>query len=347
MNRKIIITLRDIAKLAGVSTATVSRVLNKKEKGNMRKATCERIKRIIKQTGYTPHALASGLRKGLSNVIGVILPDNVNPYYAQLGKAVENECFHNGYLTLFCNTNSDRKREAAYIKHLTGQRVSGILLCSTGLTGREIRELVPDTINVILMDEELEDFSGDVVIGDDYKGGYEGARYLYNLGHADILIITGPEKRSSTENRLRGCLDFISETGMVYEEKYIMRGDYNLRTAYNIVKEALINKLGFSVVFAFNDLMAIGAIKALNENNLSVPQDVSVLGYDNIFIDDLTNPAITTIATPFEDLGRIAVKRLLERIDSEDKGVERILLQPTLIVRESCCQLEKAQRKKY
>ena len=347
MNRKTIITLRDIAKLAGVSTATVSRVLNKKEKGNMRKATCERIKWIIKQTGYTPHALASGLRKGLSNVIGVILPDNVNPYYAQLGKAVENECFHSGYLTLFCNTNSDRKREAAYIKHLTGQRVSGILLCSTGLTGREIRELVPDTINVILMDEELEDFSGDVVIGDDYKGGYEGARYLYNLGHTDILIITGPEKRSSTENRLRGCLDFISETGMVCDGKYIMRGDYNLRTAYNIVKEALINKLGFSVVFAFNDLMAIGVIKALNENNLSVPQDVSVLGYDNIFIDDLTNPAITTIATPFEDLGRIAVKRLLARIDSEDKGVERILLQPTLIVRESCCQLEKAQRKKY
>ncbi|HEB31692.1 MAG TPA: LacI family transcriptional regulator [Spirochaetes bacterium] len=346
MNRQTIITLRDIAKLAGVSTATVSRVLNKKEKGNMRKATCERIKRIIKQTGYTPHALASGLRKGLSNVIGVILPDNVNPYYAQLGKAVENECFNNGYLTLFCNTNSDRKREAAYIKHLTGQRVSGILLCSTGLTGKEIRELVPDTINVILMDEELEDFSGDVVIGDDYKGGYEGARYLYNLGHADILIITGPEKRSSTENRLRGFLDFISETGMVCDERYIMRGDYNLRTAYNIVKEALIKKLRFSVVFAFNDLMAIGVIKAISENNLSVPQDVSVLGYDNIFIDDLTNPSITTVATPFEDLGRIAVKRLLERIDSESKRGERILLQPTLIVRESCCQLKKAQRKK-
>ncbi|MBD3305267.1 LacI family DNA-binding transcriptional regulator, partial [candidate division KSB3 bacterium] len=124
-----VITLKDIAKMANVSTATVSRVLNNKAVGNMRPETCTRIQKIIEETGYTPHALASSLRKGLSHVVGVILPDNVNPYYAQLGKAVENECFRNGYLTLICNSNSDVNREKDYIKHLTSQRVAGILLC--------------------------------------------------------------------------------------------------------------------------------------------------------------------------------------------------------------------------
>ena len=302
----------------------------------MRPETCERIKKIIKQTGYTPHALASGLRKGLSNVIGVILPDNVNPYYAQLGKSVEYECFNNGYLTLFCNTNSDKSREIEYIKHLTSQRVAGILLCSTGLTGNKIKALVPDTINVILLDEELKNFHGDTVIGDDYKGGYKGAQYLHKLGHSEILVVTGPENLSSTKNRLNGFLDFIGETDRVFDNKYVMTGDYNLQTAYNIVNEALKINLKFSAVFAFNDFMAIGVIKAINENDMSVPRDISVLGYDNIFIDDLVKPELTTVATPFEDLARIAVKRLMACLNSNCESGEKILLQTQLIIRQSC-----------
>jgi LacI family transcriptional regulator len=336
-----IMSLKEIAKLAGVSTATVSRVLNKKEKGNMRPETCERVKEIIRQTGYTPHALASGLRKGLSNVIGVILPDNVNPYYAQLGRAVEYEFFNNGYLTLFCNTNSDRTREIEYIRHLTGQRVAGILLCSTGLTGRKIKEHIPDSINVILLDEELEHFQGDTVIGDDCRGGYTGARYLQGLGHKKILIVTGPQNLSSTKNRLKGFLKYIGETGGVFDNEYVMTGDYNLKAAYDTVIEALKMKLKFSAVFAFNDFMAIGVIKAINDNNLSVPQDISVLGYDNIFIDELVKPALTTVATPFEDLARIAVKRLLACLKGDCKRGEKIILQPRLIIRQSCDRIGK------
>lgn len=330
------ITLKDIARLAKVSTATVSRVLNDNAEGNMSAETYKRIKKIIDETGYTPHALASGLRRGLSNVIGLILPDNVNPYYSQLGKSIENECFNNGYMTLICNTNSDKRREIDYLRHLIGQRVTGILFCSTGLIGEKIKSIVPAQIKVILLDEEIPNFESDIIIGDDYKGGHEGARYLFNLGHRKILVITGPESRGSSRNRLKGYLDFLKENNMKIEQDLIIEGQYDIESAYNIVINAMEKRLSFSAVFTFNDMMAIGSIKAFNKLNLRVPQDVSVLGYDNIFIDDLITPRISTIATPLEELGRIAVNRLLSSIKKVKEKSQKILLEPMLVVRESC-----------
>jgi len=185
------VTLKDIAKIANVSVATVSRVLNDKAAGNMKLETCERIKKIIEETNYTPHALAADLRTGLLKVIGVIFPSNVNPYYAQLGRAIENECFHSGYLTFICNTDSNVNKEKDYIKLLTSQRVSGIILCSTGLTNQEIEDISTRRIKVVLLDEEIDNFEGDVVIGNDFYGGYIGARYLLGLGHKNILVIMG------------------------------------------------------------------------------------------------------------------------------------------------------------
>jgi LacI family transcriptional regulator len=329
------ITLRDIAKMAGVSTATVSRVINNKIQGNMRRETKDRVRRIIEKTGYTPHALASGLRKGMTSVIGVVLPDNVNPYYAQLGKAIESESFQNGYLTLLCNSNYDVSRERDYIRHLTGQRVSGILLCSTGLTGSEIASFIPPNIHVVLLDEELSNFDGEVVVGDDFRGGYEGARYLHELGHERVLVIRGSDGLSSSRNRLRGYFRFLEEHGEKQDQQMLLQGDYTLESSYNAVSNSIRRDVDFTAVFAFNDMMAVGAIEALRRNGIDVPGDVSVLGYDNIFIDELFKPSITTIATPFEELGRLSVMKLLNLGDEHlPKG--KVLLEPKLIVRDSC-----------
>lgn len=335
------ITLKDIAKMAHVSTATVSRVLNDKAVGNMKPETCERIKKIIENTGYTPHALASSLRKGLSRVVGVIFPDNVNPYYAQLGKAIENECFRNGYLTLICNSNSDVSREKDYIRHLTSQRVAGILLCSTGLSGREIKTMIPHNIRVIMVDEEVDDFEGELVIGDDSVGGYLGADYLYGLGHEKILIIKAPDVLSSSRNRLNGFLKQTLEREKFFDVNFVIGGDYNtLESGYKAVNQALERELKFTAIFSFNDLMAIGALKALFEKNYRVPEDISVLGYDNIFLDELVRPRITTVATPLEELGKLAVKKLLQLTKSKKrKEMMRFTLKPKLIIRDSCLKL--------
>jgi LacI family transcriptional regulator len=329
-------SLKDIARMAEVSTATVSRVLNNKAVGNMRIETYNRVMRIIEKTGYTPHALASGLRTGLSKVIGVILPSNVNPYYAQLGQAIEDEAFRNGYLTLVCNSNSVPQREKEYIRHLTGQRVYGILLCSTGLEGSDIRSLVPETIKVILLDEELEDYTGAVVIGNDFAGGYMGARYLHSLGHDKIVVVTGPKSLSSTSARLHGLMRCCEEDDLPFDLSMIRYGDYTLASALGEVRAVLELGIEFTAVFTFNDLMAIGSMRALSEKGIRVPDDVSVLGYDNIFIDDLVCPGITTVATPLEELGKCAVRKLLDPDGETDGERYTQLLEPRLVVRESC-----------
>jgi LacI family transcriptional regulator len=319
--------------MAGVSTATVSRVLNNKAIGNMRPETFERIKNIIKATNYTPHALASGLRKGTTNVIGVIFPDNVNPYYAQLGNSIEREAFSHGFLTLICNSSSDMDREREYIKHLISQRVTGILLCSTGLSGREVVSLTHDKCRLILLDEDVDNFGGDVVIGDDHAGGSKGAEYLFTLGHSRILVVTGPEKLNSIQYRLQGFLDYANAVQAGYDLNLVLRGDFTIDSAYRAVSSAIKKGLAFSAVFAFNDLMAIGAIKALADHGHSVPRDISVLGYDNIFIDELMNPKITTVATSLDRLGKYAVQKLIEQPAAESS---RVLIEPEILVRESC-----------
>jgi LacI family transcriptional regulator len=333
------ITLKDIARMAGVSAATVSRVLNNKAAGYMKPETYDRVKNIIETVNYTPHALASGLRRGLTNVIGVIFPTNVNPYYAQLGSCIENEAFANGYLTLVCNSNSDVKRERDYLRHLISQKVAGILLCSTGLSGGEIDAIVSGRSRLILLDEEVDGYGGEIVVGDDCMGGYRGAEYLRHLGHSRVLVVIGPENLNSTRNRLRGLLNLMESEEGECDSRYILKGEYTIERAYGEVGSAIKRGVVFTAVFAFNDLMAIGSIKALKENGYRVPEDISVLGYDNIFIDELVNPKITTVSTPLDELGRNAIVRLIGPHDpAGPSGVSRIMVEPKILVRDSCAQ---------
>jgi len=331
-----VVTLKEIAKMAGVSTTTVSRVINNKAIGNMSNETYERIKKIIEITGYTPNRLATALRSGLSKVIGVILPDNTNLYYAQLGNYIENQAYENDYLIIICNSNSDIERERKYINILTKYNVSGILLCSTGLTSEEIEKVSQSSVKIVLLDEEVTNFQGHIVIGDDFLGGYKGAEYLYKLGHRKILVILGPSQLNSTKNRLSGFLTFFYEKKIEYDRNLLIEGDFTINSSYRGIKKSIMNKLSFSAIFSFNDLMAIGALQALSEHSFVVPDDISILGYDNIFLDQYISPKITTVATPLEELAETAVKKIVKSKCWEDIKEKRVLIKPTLIERESC-----------
>ena len=327
------VTLKEIAKMAGVSTTTVSRVLNGKAPGNMSHDTFEKVTRIVTLTGYAPNPVASSLRSGSSRVIGVILPSSTNPYYAQLGSFIENEAYNNGHLIFVCNSNSDVGRERRYIETLKNHRASGILLCSTGLTGQEIRTLREENTRCVLLDEEVGDYQGDIVLGDDFNGGRMGAQYLYDLGHREILVILGPEHLSSTKNRLAGFLSFFAT--IPEAKNTIANGDFTIQSGYVAVNEKL-GRVPFTAVFSFNDVMAIGAIHALQTNGARVPDNVSVLGYDNIFIDPYVSPGITTVSTPLDELARIAVAAVIHNPSQPDVPLGRRSILPRLIERESC-----------
>lgn len=333
-------TVKDIAEMAGVSTATVSRVLNEKAIGNMRPETYERIKRIIDATKYSPNPMAAALRSGNTRVIGVILPSSINPYYAQLGRWIEQVAFRNGFLTLVCNSDSDIDREKAYINLLIAQRVSGILFCSTALSGNEISAIATDKLQVILLDEQVDSYDGNLIIGDDYTGGYKGAQYLHSLGHEDIFVITGPSHLGSTSARVNGVRQYYRMSGRELDGRYIATGAFTFDSGFRAVQEALDSGLRFTAVFALNDLMAFGAMNALRNAGLDVPTQVSVLGYDNVFIDEFLPPRLSSVATPFDKIANEAIQLVIRNRDetaARDQN-SRILIEPSLVIRETCAE---------
>ncbi|MCP4755091.1 MAG: LacI family transcriptional regulator [Proteobacteria bacterium] len=330
-------TLKDIAKLAGVSTASVSRAINNKANGNMRPETLRKIQAVIAQTMYTPNPLASGLRHGYTKAVGVVFPSNTNPYYARLGNLLENEAFENGHLMLLCNSNYDIEREKDYLNLLAQQRVSGVILCSTELKREDLATCGLDENRLVLIDEDIEGYVGEAVLVDDIVGGEKGAGYLFGLGHSEILIITGAEGYYSSKCRLNGVRNAFRQWGRPFDETLVFAGDYSIDSAKQCISEAIRRNKEFSAVFAFNDMMAIGTISALKHYGLKVPDDVSVIGYDNIPMGELFIPEITTIAASSEQMVKKAFAKILDAGRPKPaQPPQKIKFEPQLIIRESC-----------
>jgi LacI family transcriptional regulator len=334
-----LLKIKDIAKLGNVSTTTVSRVLNNNYKNNMRPETYRRILKIIENLEYRPHALASGLRKGIAKVIGIIIPDNTSPYFASICKAIENKCFLQGYGTFFCNSNLDRERGIYYLKFLNSQKTSGLILCNYGLTKKDVKKIINSDTNLVMIDEKILGIDDVDFIGvDDFKGGYLAAEYLYNLGHRNILLLKGPNNFLSSIIRVKGFLNYMEGKGIkICKENLVQCSMPTFDCGYKTIANILNKNLKFSAIFCFNDMIAIGVIKFLSEKKLI--NDISVIGFDNIFITELITPSLTTIEVDTEKLGSLAVDIILKRLNEKNRKPESIILKPKLIIRESCRKL--------
>ncbi|MCP4750977.1 MAG: LacI family transcriptional regulator [Proteobacteria bacterium] len=331
------ITLKEIAKLAGVSTASVSRVINDKAVGNMRQETYDKIQAVIKETMYTPNPLAAGLRQGYTKTVGVIFPSNINPIYAKLGNILENEAFKHGYFLLLCNSHYDKVREKNYLNLLKQQRVSGVILSSTKLNREEIEAIDIDRNRLVVMDEVIEGYHGEFILGDDVAGGERAIGYLFGLGHSDILLICGDKGFASSANRIEGVKSTYRQWEKPFDEKMIFYSDNTVESAKRCISEAVRRKIGFSAVFAFNDVMAMGAIAALKHYGLRVPEDVSVVGYDNIDLGELFTPQITTVAPSSGEMMRHAFSSIMKaNLPHQEIQPETTVFEPHLIIRESC-----------
>ncbi len=328
--------IKDIAKLANVSITTVSRAINNKYEKSMKPETYERIQKIINEVGYTPDALASGLRKGIANVVAIIIPDNSNPYFATLCKYIEDQCFLHGYGTFFCNSNLDVERGKYYIKYLNSQKISGIILCNYGFKKEDIKTILKHNINLVLLGEKIKGIDCDFIGVDDLEGGYIAGQYLYELGHKDILVLKGPEKYDASSKRLSGFLKFIKEKKYNIKQENLIEVEATFESGYTTMARIIKKQLKYSAIFAFNDLVAIGAIKALNEKNLINKKHISIIGFDNIFIDELINPSLSTISDNPKMLAKKAVNLILRKLENNNLKPKSILLKPKLIIRDSC-----------
>jgi LacI family transcriptional regulator len=335
MNRKktSIHTITDVAKMAGVSTSTVSHVINKTR--FVSEELVERVNRAINGLNYQPSALARSLRTKTSGTIGIVIPDNTNPFFAEVVRGIEDFYYEHGYSVFLCNSDGDPDKEYRHLKLLRDKSVDGLILVSSG-DDRDSQELLNEgKIPNVIIDREVKTLHTDSVLIDNFHGGYEATSHLIKLGHRRIGCITGPSQVTPSGQRLNGYIKALDDNGISSDENLIITGDFKSQSGHIGLKQLMQNSPPPTAIFACNDLMAIGALAASREIGPEIPKQLSLVGFDDIALASLVVPKLTTVAQPKRDLGETGAKLLLQQITEDKKQESVIILKPNLIKRDS------------
>lgn len=327
------VTIREVAESAGVSYATVSHVINNTRL--VSPETRERVLAAMDALNYRPNALARSLRQGKTNTLGLVLPDSANPFFAEISRSIEDEAFKRGYSVFLCNTERDTQRELFYVDVLSNRQVDGIIFVAAGDQADSLDFLLHRKMPVVMIDRNLSNVEVDAVLTDNQLGGYLATRHLLELGHTRIACIAGPSSITPSAERIIGYRNALEEAGILYDEALVLRGDYHAQSGMDITNSILSMNPRPTAIFALNDLMALGALRAAAEADCSVPEDLAVVGYDDLEIARFTNPPLTTIAQPKKEIGVQAVHLLVDRMSQKNRPPSRLILPPELIVRRS------------
>lgn len=329
------ITMDEIAKLAGVSKATVSRVLNDSECG-VGEQTRVRVKKIAEELGYSVEQTEKKKNVSFTRYIALILPDITNPFFADLAKSVEDSLRRKGYSLVLANTDFSEDNEAAQIRELMVKRLEGILLVPSGIRAREEHDLPRRyQIPMVLMDRKLEGIS-------DIPGVYSNNEYasviscehLIRKGARDIVFISGPLNVSTSIERFEGYKAVLAQHSIPFRPEMCRHGSYTVESGYNAVLELERSGISYSAILAANDLMALGALKAVREFGYRVPEDVQIIGFDNIEFSQYCEPSLSTMQQPTFDMGAKVVELLTGIIEKRDP-VQPERLIPKLLMRKT------------
>jgi len=320
-------TIRDVAKLAGVSVATVSRVLN--QNGYVNEETEKRVRKAIEELNYKPNEVARTLFKKTSKTIGLIVPDISNPFFPELVRAIEDVMNIYDYTVILCNSDEKSEKEKQYMDVLKQKYVDGMILTTSQLAVEEVIEL---DMPIVVLDR-LSDHTFPSVIADNYNGARLATRHLYDIGCRKIAHIQGPSHVVNAMQRFYGYRDEMKRLGL-WEHALVIQGNYQLKQA----KEAVVQALQTNQVdgiFAGNDAMAVGALKAVQQLGLRVPEDVAIIGYDGIPLTEMTTPELSTISQPIYEMGAIAARLLVKKIEGQPIDQFHYILPVKLIERDS------------
>jgi len=321
-------TIRDVASLAGVSVATVSRVIN--DKGYVNQDTRDKVLQSIKQLNYKPNDVARSLFKGKSKMIALFVPDIMNPFFPELARSVEDVCNAQGYTFVLCNTDNSIEKELAYLNALQQKSVDGIIIVSSTLTSEHMEDV---NVPIIALDRTF-DTSFSTVKVNNRQGAKVATEYLKSIGCQRIAHVTGPENASNTAERLRGFLDVVKDEDWFLSD-YIVSGDYNLQMAKKVITKLLLEHPEIDGLFIGNDVMAVGALKAAEQLNIQVPHDLSIIGFDGITLGETTTPSLTTVAQPIYKMGSRAAELLIQQINNTAISIQTEEFSVQLIKRQS------------
>jgi DNA-binding LacI/PurR family transcriptional regulator len=320
-------TINDVARLAKVSKATVSRVIN--NKGNVSKEIVERVEKAIKELNYVPSGIARSLINKSTGLIALVIPDIVNPFFPMLARGVEDAAHRLGYTVLLCNTDNDNNTEKQYIQMLQRQSVEGMIVVS--VNWEFVKNSLSQTqLPIVVCDRFRKDIEIDSVTVDNYRAGFEATEYLISKGHKDIVYISTSRDIESIWQRERGYRAAMDAYSLPPNVQY---GSLSIESGYQVTQSLLRSNIP-TAIFTANDVVALGAMKAIHEKGLRIPEDIAILGCDDIIFANISNPSLSTIQQPAYQIGVKAMELLYEKINGS-KEVKHIIVEHKLILRES------------
>lgn len=325
------ITLKMVAERAGVSVNTVSRAIN--NKSDINEETKKRVLKVAQELGYVQNATAVALRTKKTRTLGVVIADNRNPFYAEVLNGIEEAAREKNYHIILANTQRDYQKEEEAINLLLAKRVDGLLITPVQDRNDDIKNLIEANIPFVIVGRDFKNIEVDAVYNDEVKGGFLATKYLIKKGHKRIALINGFLHKSPARGRLEGYKKALKEYGIPFDDSLVSVGDIDVKDGYERTKQLLEKGLNFTAIFAYNDMMAFGAMRAIKEKGLRIPEDIGLVGYDDIPFSSLISPSLTTIRLKKQELGVESLKLLLSRINVSRKKMKKIMLNVELIVR--------------
>jgi len=329
------VRLVDLAKETGLSVNAVSRAL--RDMPDIGSETKSRIKEVASRLGYSANLAASMIRTNRSDTVGVIVTDISNPVFGSMVKGIDTYAKEYGYTIILSDTNENYADEEKTIEKMIERRVDGFLLVPSMQNDKTIVRLIERKIPFVLLGRHFSNISTNYVSSDDVFGGYLAGRHLLDKGHREFIYITGPLYISSANDRLEGFQQALTEAGMSKDSIKVYETESSFQGGYDVVNSlAAGNKVPKSI-FCFNDFIAYGAYKALHENQIRIPQDVAVIGYDDRGFSEIVSPALTTIDMSKHNVGRRAMEMLINEIKkpADENSRKQMIMQPVLVIRES------------
>ena len=327
-------TMKDVAQRAGVSPSTVSHVIN--ETRFVSQQLRDRVLRAMRELNYQPSAVARSLRTKKTQVVALVIPDITNPYFPEVARGVQDVAEENEYSVILCNTDRARGRELRFLKALRGQWVDGLILNPSEVTSGDLQDLQDAQIPVVLIGSQIDHPDLDVVMVDNVQGAYDAVSHLIDLGHRRIGLVGGSRTASSGEQRFQGYIRALADHDIPIDEEIITEGRFTREGGYESMKRLLALQSPPTAVFASSDVMAIGALMAIQEEGLQVPNDVSLVGFDDIAEASTTTPKLTTVSQPKYQTGEVAAQLLFDRVEGASPGErQKIVLSHQLVIRDS------------
>jgi LacI family transcriptional regulator len=325
--------LQDVARLADVSVATVSRVINGIDR--VAPATVDRVRQAIHQLDYQPHAVARSLRTGTTAILGMLVPDIGNPFFTAIVRAVEDEAQAQRYSVILCNTDESQEKESRYLEVMQSQRVAGLIVAATG-NGKTLCRAIDDGLVVVAVDRALTSRRVDSVLVDNVQSARLAVDHLLQLGHERIAVIGGPQQAATARERVRGAQLALQGARIKLTDDLLLHGDFHETSGYELTARLLRGQRPPTAIFATNNLMGVGALEAIREAGLDVPRDISFVSFDAMPWEQFLPVPVTRVVQPATEIGRLAARMAIERIQGFTGRVRELRLGSQLLMGHSC-----------